>query len=348
MPLNPHYRHMLLCGLFTFILLILFGCDMRPTAMGYQHRIVIVADSVFWDEVKDDVEAAFETIVYTPFKEKNFYIKRIGLEELNNFQSRMNVFLLGTTSSDNEVDKYLRKQIPKEFIEGVDNGKLFYVFQNNLFVRDQLGLIMMAPSAKDFKERFSLLKEEIYQMFEEAYLKRLYETTYKHGSNEDIEDLLVDRFGWKVKVQHDYFIANHDTEDKFVWLRRIMPDRWLSIWEVPGDSAIFHQDSLFNIRDRITKKYYSGDFVVREDSYVIKSNFQNQSSTKIVGIWKNIDPWSGGPFRTYIVPDEGGKKFYFIDIAVHAPDKFKKPYLDQLEIMANSFEVVNTNMELNK
>ena len=345
MPSDHPYRRRIYSVLIIAFIIVANGCDIRPTSMGYQHRIVILADSIFWNEIKNDVLPAFETIVYTPHVEKRFYIKRIGLNELNDYKSRMNVFLIGTTTGQSEVDKYLRNQIPAEFIDGVNNGKYFYLFKNDLFVRDQLGLIMMAKNTPQFIENFEILKNEIYDKFESAYFDRLSKSIYDSGEQEDLEEFLVNRFGWKVRIQHDYFIANHDMDDRYVWLRRIDPDRWLSIWEMEGDSSLLRERKLFDIRDTITKKYYSGDYVVREDSYVITSDFQGKPTTKIIGLWRNDsnNDLVGGPFRTYIVHDKEKSRFYFIDYAVQAIGKLKQPYLDQLEIMARTFEVVSSD-----
>jgi len=48
----------------------------------------------------------------------------------------------------------------------------------------------------------------------------------------------------------------------------------------------------------------------------------------------------GGPFRTYIIHEPQDSLLWFVDIAVMAPGRLKKPYLDQLEVMAHTFEIL--------
>ncbi len=56
----------------------------------------------------------------------------------------------------------------------------------------------------------------------------------------------------------------------------------------------------------------------------------------------------GGPFRSYLVFDPEESYLYFLDYTVMAPGKLKKPFLDQLEVIANTFEIVRTMENDNK
>ncbi|HGY55419.1 MAG TPA: DUF4837 family protein [Caldithrix abyssi] len=339
MWLNRHFNRfaaILLAG----ILMTVIGCDVRPTTMGYQYRIFIVADSLLWEDVKDDVLATFEKLIYTPHTETSFEVHRISLEKLAAYKTRMNIFLLGVADGHNETDDYIRKILPDDFKKSVAEGKMFYAFQDNLYARDQINLIMYAQNVQDFKRNFKLTKDDIYKTFEKKYYKRLLTGMYERGEQTNLSDFLAKNYGFRVRVQHDYFIAVQDVDDHFVWLRRTQPDRWLSVWRVKGDSSLINDRSLYDIRDRMTKKYYEGDKVIREDSYLTDVEFNGRPTTKIIGLWKNDSLLVGGPFRTYIIPEPKNSLIWFVDIAVMAPGRLKKPYLDQLEVMAHTFKIV--------
>jgi hypothetical protein len=69
--------------------------------------------------------------------------------------------------------------------------------------------------------------------------------------------------------------------------------------------------------------------------------FRGKETKKLTGIWQNHQHYLGGPFRTYAFADSTQKYIYLIDISITAPGERKKPYLTQLEIMANTFQFVD-------
>ncbi len=318
-----------------------YGCDMRPTSMGYPYRIFVVADSALWVDLQQPFSDVFEGEVLTPVSEKKFYITWIPLDKLNEFKNRMNLFFVGVDSEAGPVNDYLKKALPQKFLQGVRENRYFYLFQDDPFARDQIGLFMFAKDRVAFKSHFEAMKEQIYNTFEKKYMDRLKLSMFEKGEQKKVEDYIARRFNFKVRVQHDYFVAIEDQDNNYLWLRRFDPDRWLSIWKIKGDSSFFVFDTLANIRDRYTKKYYQGDYIIREDSRLIQTDFQGQPTYKMVGLWRNDSVLIGGPFRTYIVHHPQDSSLYFVDIAVMAPGKLKKPYLDQLEIIARTFEILD-------
>jgi len=324
---------MLLKKLFKFFLLLqlivfftsIVSCDIQVSSMGYQQRIFVVADSLLWAEIKPDLLEVFETPIYTPVTENTYEVNWIKLEDINEFKTRMNIFLFGVANEDNQTTEYLEQVLPEQFKQGVAENKYFYVFNDDLFASDQIGLIMYAKDRESFKENFSGLKEEIFKSFSDKYFARLEREMYDKGEQKDIQEILDNNFGWSVRVQHDYFIAIQDVEQKYVWLRRMEPDRWLSMWEIDGDSTKLEQDSLISIRNNVLGKNYQGDEVVLEDTYLSITEFNDEPTRKLVGVWKNDSINIGGPFRMYTVHDPNTSKLHFIDIAVMAPGKLKKP-----------------------
>ncbi|HHJ51976.1 MAG TPA: DUF4837 family protein [Caldithrix abyssi] len=317
------------------------GCDLRPTVMGYQHRIFVVADSTLWASIGKQVTDAFEHIIYTPHTETTFNVTPISLDKLNEFKTRMNVFLIGVEKPESEMTKYLEKSLPETFKKGVDSGEYFYMFASDMYAKGQINLIMFAPDEAAFLKNLDKFKDVVYRTFEKKYYARLKKDMFEKGEQTDLEDYLAEHFGWKVRMQHDYFIAIQDVDNKYVWLRRMYPDRWLSVWETPEDSSVFNLKGLVKIRNAMTRKYYEGDYVVDEDLQIDTVDFNGQRALKMQGVWRNDSLLVGGPFHMYALVDPLKSRTFFIDLAVMAPGKFKKPYLDQLEVIAHTFEIVD-------
>ncbi|MBD3225189.1 MAG: DUF4837 family protein [Caldithrix sp.] len=339
MRLNHRFKNciILLIGI-VYIMLTINGCDVKQTSMGYQHRLFIIVDSTLWKSIKTPVDEQFHSIIHTPHVENSFYTTPIPLEDLNEFRSRMNLMFIGLANRDDPVSKYMRDVLPTEVTNDVESGRYFYVFQDDLFARDQIGIFLYAKDKQDFLTRFNTYKDDIYSKFEKKYFARLKKTMFEHGYEKEIYDFLKKNYGWTIKVQHDYFIAIQDLQDNYVWLRRIQPDRWISIWELNDFTAKVNRDTLIQIRNRMGQKYYEGDQVVEEDTHFEHSMLSGRESKKLVGVWKNDSLMVGGPFRCYAFKSEQKQALYVIDIAVMAPGQNKKPYLDQLEVIADTFD----------
>ena len=320
---------------------LMYSCDIKVSAFGHPRHILVVADSSLWMDFKGQFLEVFEAPVYMPVTETEFEVEWIPLEKLNEFKSRMNLFFLGVVEEDNAASDYLKQVLPESFIHGVRDNQYFYLFKDDLFARDQIGAFMMARDRSSLQNNFDLLKNEIYQNFSDRYFARLKREMFDRGEQKNIEKIILDNFGWSVRVQHDYFIAMQDALEKYVWLRRIEPDRWLSMWEIEGNESQMNKDSLIAIRNKVIGRNYEGDQVVKEDTYITMTKLSEYPAHKLVGVWRNDSLYVGGPFRMYAIYRPETSKLYFVDIAVLAPDKEKKPYIDQLEVMANTFKIAD-------
>ena len=339
MYLKRMFKYFLPLFILGFSLLV-SSCDIKQSTLGAQHRIFVVADSLLWMDVKDAVTEVFEQDIIAPHPEKSYHITWIPLNDLNAFNDRMNLVFLGISGGETDVDVFLDKSLPQTFTSGVKEGNYFYSFSDDMYARDQIGLIMMAGSAAEFKDRFASHRKEIFDAFTEKYYARLEKTMFERDENKKVQDFLTEHYGWEMKLQLDYFIAQQDIDNKYVWLRRINPNRWLSVWELQADSALLTQENLINVRNKMTRTYYQGDVVTDDEMLFEDVDFNGQSAKKLTGLWMNDSLMVGGPFRLYAWYDQAREKMHFIDIVVMAPSKDKKPFLDQLEVIAHTFRVV--------
>ncbi len=335
---KPIYNRLWVIPLIAFSILV-SSCDLKPTTMGYQHRLFVVADSVTWAKVEPQVTEAFETTVPTPLEEKEFVVSHITLDQLNTVRTRMNIVFIGLAEGKGETDLYLQKYLPQTFKDGVAAGKYLYLFNDDMFARDQIGIIFFAQNISAFREQFPLIQKEMLKTFKQKYYARLKKGMFEKGENTKLEELLQKHYGWSVRVQHDYFLALQDLDAHYVWLRRINPDRWVSIWEENNTADSLSRDAIQNLRNTMARKYYQGDIVDSEDLVIEKVDFEGHPAQKMSGLWRNDSLMVGGPFRLYTWLDSKTEKRYCIDIAVRAPSKKKKPYLDQLEVIAHTFSL---------
>ncbi len=328
-----------LTGLLLLSGALLWQCnvDFRPESMGLQHRVFVFADSLLWEQVGQEVELYFNDFVATPKAERSFIVNWKPLRELDDYKMRMNIFFLGTTRPGSEVNDYLLKIVPPEFIKNVNEDRNFYFFKDDLFARHQLSLFMIARDIPTFKTQFNRLKKQMLEGFRKRYFARLEKSMFDKAEQFKVEDILAESFGYRIRVQHDYFLATSDPETQYIWLRRVSPDRSVSIWRADSLPVNPGRMDFIRERDRMAKKYYSGDTVVTENVKLDSVVFAGGPAIKMTGSWVNAGLLVGGPFRTYFFKKESSGPYYALDISVMAPNKKKTPFLDQLEVIARSF-----------
>ncbi|MEL6822398.1 MAG: DUF4837 family protein, partial [Calditrichota bacterium] len=115
-------------------------------------------------------------------------------------------------------------------------------------------------------------------------------------------------------------------------------------WIPYEDSVNIDYDWVVRERNKLGTKIFEGDVVVEEETTLEDVNFGSEPAQRLIGTWMNPTHFIGGPFRTIIVKDEQSKLVYLIDAYVQAIGLRKRYYLDQLDVMANTF-VPKSQME---
>ena len=160
-------------------------------------------------------------------------------------------------------------------------------------------------------------------------------------------------YGRTLYIQPGTELAINDSTNNFVWLRsgRNTPiERWIFVhWIENANSNYLNEDSLANIRNRLTKKY----FTVAEDSVYVElsfdmskprvsqATFDGRYSLMSQGFWKFSDKSGGGPFISYSFLDEKTGRFYMVDASIFAPKYYKKKLIRQADVILNSFKTID-------
>jgi hypothetical protein len=141
-------------------------------------------------------------------------------------------------------------------------------------------------------------------------------------------------------------------EDGFMSYIRKNPDRLVTLlYRVePIKNPIEFRDSLFS-------EHFNGDEVVVDNISVTSEegkasfikltsldtiNFRDVKAVQIKGVWKNDKLKGGpmgGPFISYVFQKDG--LWYFLDGHVFAPGKKKWPFLEEVNIILNTFKKEN-------
>jgi hypothetical protein len=317
------------------------GCDYKPSSLGDSQRIIVYADSTLYKSVQTELEQIFDQYIYTPLLESSFFLDLQPLKELGTYQNRPNLIFIGLFDKRDEVSKFVTDALSTEARQAVVEGRVFEIFREDLFAADQIVMFFPATDLKQLKKNLTDRGQIIFDQFNEMYTGLLKKSMFSKGEQTSLADYLTEKYGWKIRIQHDYQIIIETENADFVWLRRLNPDRSMFIYRYRSEDFDLQDRQLYDLRDSLTTVFYEADSIDRADTYIQTVEFSGKKARKIFGVWQNHTLYIGGPFRTYVFFDEQQKYIYMIDLTVTAPGKNKKPFLDQLEILANTFILPN-------
>ncbi len=341
--------------IFTTLLFSLFSCtNSQKPAIGNDDDIIVIADSSLYYELEAEMLHVFEKIIYTPQPENLFNLMRENLGKLNNLKNRKNIIILGTLNSNDKVSQYIKKSLDSSVTKMIKSGEEIFINQNDLWAKNQLVMFIVGNSIEDLKKSILKNNEELLYSFRKTSNKRLFSQLYKPSlENKKIEAKLLSKFDWTMYVQPAVELAKCDSVNNFVWLRsgrNRAIERWLFVhWIENANAQYLNHDSLTNIRNRITKKYFrvSDDSVYVDISYgmskpmVSQANFNGRYALMCQGFWKFTDKSGGGPFISYSFLDEKTGRFYMIDASVFAPKYYKKKLIQRADVILTSFKTID-------
>ncbi len=323
--------------------LILFtqGCKQKTDSIGNLDEIIVFADSVDWLDYQDALNSIFGKELITPVIEREFLLHWKPADQIEKYKKYKNIMFIGNLASKMPVSKMVTDLLNKEVVAGVKSGDYFYIPQKDVWALRQYVVFLVAPTKNDMLQRIYDLGELVYDDFRKSYYTRLKEHIYAHMENKDLEEYLATHYPFTLRIPADYVLVDESTEDRYVWLRRLHPDRSMFIhWLDYADSIHLDFNWIVKTRNKITAKIYEGDIVVEDETHLEKVQFAGHPAYRLEGTWKNPTHIIGGPFRNTTFVDKKRKMIFMVDFYVQAIGQRKKPFLDQLDVMAHTFKLV--------
>lgn len=350
MTLKPLYTKLSYLLPVLLMLPLFISCgDAKREALGKEDEILVVADSSDYDYLEGSLLTVFSKIIYTPQPEKLFNLQRKNLDDLNGFKHFKNIIFIAPLNSNKPVGKYINELLDPQVRNLVNSDSVSVINKYNLWAENQLVMIITAPSIDKLNKDILEQSDNLLHYFQKISNERLSESLYnpKYEKKED-EAKLLKEYGWIIYVQADYWLALDKPEDNFVWLRRAPGsdmERWIFVsWIDNASPAYLSSDSVFAIRNRLTKKFYrtadDSSYVEILDDYksTKEVNFSGKYALMTQGLWRMTDKSMGGPFVNYMFYDEPTKRIYMLDGSIYAPKYYKKNLIQQVDVLLQSFK----------
>ncbi|MFQ5754222.1 MAG: DUF4837 family protein [bacterium] len=328
--------------IFLFVLLLVFlGCFKKPTSVGGDTKLFVVADSTDWVVLEPTFRDVFEQVIKTPQPEKVFGVNWVPAKRFSEFATKRNLIITGALQSEGEINQKIANMLSLEVKNRVMDGSAFVFPKENPWAKDQLLVVLVSNTLTELQDNMIKNKEYLYNLFEKKLLEETSKQMYHTLEQKDLAEELLQKYGWTLRIQHDYIVNIQRSQARFVMLRRSLPgrERWLFVhWIEEADSSLINETWAINTRNRLTNKFYENDKINGEYTHSDEIEFLHRKALRLEGLWENEEKMAGGPFRSYCFYDQPSRRIYIIDIAVFFPGGDKEPFLRQLDIMAHTFK----------
>ncbi len=332
---------------YCLILLVLIfkinGCRKAslPHSIGARDEVILIAPSEFR---VDSFINGLEKVEYYPTPEKVFNVKRVGLSEFDRYKHWRNVIIVGN-SNESYINDLLGEKAKEELGDGAHP-----FLEKDLWVRLQTAIVITGATTEKTQQLLDRSIGTIYRVLREEEKERFSRVVYMQGYQEKETKKMETLLGASFDIPLGYRLSKN--EDGFMSYIRRNPDRLVTLLyrREPINNPVKFRDSLF-------AEYFKGDEVF-DDSIPISSDgekvrflklplfdtikFKNEKAIRIKGVWRNDKVPGGpmgGPFISYIFQKDG--VWYFLDGHVFAPGKKKWPFLEEVNIVLNTFNKEN-------
>jgi hypothetical protein len=347
-------------------LLFLAGCESleyQPAAVGREGEVVVVMDSTHWngplgDAVRGNVAPYLGTL---PAPEREFNLRRLSLVSqttLETIQKQKNIIFVAPLADSTREAEFLRSRLDAQALQAIQGGSVSIIPRRDLWRSGQQVIYVFGDTAESIIAELESRGEDIRYQFNDITRQRVELDMFEKGRQVDMEQALLDKHGFRVKIQHDYFSAI-DTTD-FVWLRRVVDSNsWRSLFVFYIDDfnpANLNPDWIMAARDRLTETHIRGNvegFVAidyRRELITENVDFLGRFAYEMRGLWHMVErkddgdlaEWGmGGPFVNYTFYDDDSRRLYMIDGMVFAPGYDKREFLRHMEVIAHTFQNEN-------
>jgi len=313
-------------------------------SVGDGGMIVIIADMQDRPLLKRTIDERFGREIGTPHDEP---LLDIIWQDGKTFatQTRDPLLLLAAPlDGQGPTADLLRRMITPEVEEGIKDGQFSVFRRNDPWAKQQLLLVLAGRNQRELAERVNEWIDSLYNWaidFEYKRLKR--ELIHRHKNNKYIRPS-DESGGFQFNIQLDYIVAQDNDSLEFIRFIRQHPTRWIMVAWGESNEPIT-PEFIYEHRRQLSDSFLDPVRTYDDRWSWEETELNGQQAIIVRGIWAGVETTGGGPFFTYGFKTPDQDRYYLIDSAVFAPGQSKMPYLWQLDIMAQTFELQTESAE---
>jgi hypothetical protein len=326
--------------------LLYFFCTSKKMSLGYNDRIYVIADSTLWIETEFLLRETFEKPLVTPQHETVFTLID---GNLNFFKNYNNLIFLTSLEEHGVVSEFVKKSLSPDLLDRVKQGSYLFIKENE-WAYKQYVMFLVSANKDTLKQQIKDNQSYLFNLFNDHWTHSLKTKMYKISEQTDIENMLIEKYGWMVKIQYDYAVEAEDSLNNFIMLKRSFPERWFFVhWIDTYDPSVLHEEWCIQKRNELGIKHLNGDLVEQKFVQPVyeEVEFLGRRASKLSGLWENNVTIEGGPFISYSFYDDFANRIYMLDFACFDPrhKSTKRSLLRQGEVILHTFQ---TKKEISK
>jgi len=216
-----------------------------------------------------------------------------------------------------------------------------YRIIENAWAKGQAVLLLHAGSPEGLTAFLRERGETMVERFDVALQEAIGPLLEATGSDSEMEKYVAQNYGFEIVIPRGYS-TGEDREGRVVRIYRVVegePARFVLVHWMPAAEAPSSPEALLELRDRLGRIYYDGDYVLKERSGAEAGSLDGEPATLLQGIWQNDKYVIGGPFRSFGF--RRGDRYFLIDVSVFNPPGAKLPYLREVLAIARTFQTVD-------
>ena len=316
---------------FLFVLVILMNltCVRMKRSIGKSSEVIVVSSLVQEDLVNESVQLHN----YVPQKEGVSDFIFISDTLLDAYKYHHSILLCGTLE-----DEFIQIMLDKEARLQTEKDTFILFKKPDIWARGQSTIILAVRDREHIEKAYAKYGQLIAQTLEENYYRRVKTNHYIAGVSSKMKQNLR-KYGISLDISDSWLIDSTHQAENFVFVHTHFPDRSLFFYK-ERKSNILNGSYALAKRDSLTRKYYNGDYILKELTQDEPIEFAGFTGIRLRGVWQNDSLVAGGPFLTYFLIDND--TLYVIDGIVFNPGERKTDYLTKMEVIMNSFNLIRS------
>ncbi|MBN1351472.1 DUF4837 family protein [candidate division KSB1 bacterium] len=323
-----------------FIIVLASGCGRKGRSIGADDVIAVIANPVEFERLEEPLKEVFEREIRVPIPELTFTLKNVSLDDFDTYRKWKSLIIISTLDSKSQVLPFIKSMLNPLDLAKVENKQSFAFNKKEPWAYDQQLIVLVSTDIPTLKEKLAANKEQLFNVMDDYLTSRVKREMYATSEQVALEKELSQKYGWKIRIQHDFEVLREDSAKSFVLLQRKLPSRsFLIHWVDTADPSIMTREWIIKRRNDLSLNFEDADTVDVNRTETSTVDFGRHKALKLTGLWYSGFK-GGGPFRSYTFYDERDRRIYTLDYAMFQPDfnRRKLPFLRQLDIMAHTFK----------
>ncbi|MCF7833185.1 MAG: DUF4837 family protein, partial [Candidatus Marinimicrobia bacterium] len=189
-----------------------FSCgDYKPLAGGSPIAIMTLVNDATWEYVKEDLTKKVEYEIRTPQIEQQFYFSRFELENYKEYRDDKLILLMATLDGKDEISTFIQNSISDDIRSKVQAGERMFYYEYNKYADRQTYMLLLANTKEELLEYIRENGSQVYQAINHGFLSSQFEQLYHTAEEKEISNEIYEKFGFSLRLPHDYEILEIDS-----------------------------------------------------------------------------------------------------------------------------------------